>query len=314
MQKNRYIKECLILLNLLLGFVVMAQQEAQYTHYMHNTLAVNPAYAGSRDALTFAALNRSQWLGFKDAPHTQTFTMHGPAFKERAGLGLSLINDKIGPIRNTSVFIDFSYSIKLNSKSKLALGLKSGGSLFQAKLSSVETNTKGDVAFQNNISNVFMPNFGFGVYYHTQRFYAGVSSPKLLKNKFTSSVNNTSVVLNPENIHMFFIAGAMLDISKELQFKPTCYIKATENAPIEADVTATFIIQEKISLGGAYRTADAAALLLGYQINGQLYAGYSFDWSMGVKTFTTNFGSHEIMLRYDFIYKDKRNISSPRYF
>ena len=159
------------------SLVSLAQQVPMYTHYMYNTLVVNPAYAGSRDALTVTTLHRSQWVDFKGAPLTQTVTLHSPLRNEKLGLGLSLMNDKIGPVNNTSAFVNFAYRLKLNEKSKLAFGLSGGVNLLQSNLTSVDLDVNNDPVFLNNINNKVNPNFGFGLYYSRARFYAGVSSP-----------------------------------------------------------------------------------------------------------------------------------------
>ncbi len=292
-----------------------AQQVPMYTHYMYNTLVINPAYAGSRDALTVTALNRSQWVDFKGAPITQTLTIHAPLKNQNAGLGLSVTNDKIGPINNTSVFADFAYIMKLTPKSKLALGLSAGANIFQANLSALNLDQQNDPTFLNNINGKTTPNFGFGAYYSRERFYAGVSAPNLLQNTYSQvqQVNGTTLI-GKEQRHFYFIAGAVIKLSNDLDFKPTTFVKVTAGAPIQADVTASFIIVKKLTLGAMYRTGDALGALIGLDITEQLHVGYSFDWSYGLRTATYNMGSHEIMLRFDLISPEKRQIHSPRYF
>jgi type IX secretion system PorP/SprF family membrane protein len=312
MKNNRSTKAWLSLVLALFGISAFAQQDAMFTHYMYNTLAVNPAYAGSRDALTVTGLTRFQWVGFTGAPNTQTFTMHTPVKSENIGLGLSFINDKIGPIKTTSVYADFAYILKTGEKSKLAFGLKGGGSFFQANLNALDLDNKADATFQNNTVTKILPNFGFGVYYYMPRFYVGLSTPKLLTNTIKAKTNG--VVLNPEQRHYFFIIGTVFKLGNKLEFKPTAYVKVTEGAPVEADLTGTFIIDKKLLLGVTYRTGDAMSAIVGYQISDQFLLSYSYDWSFGLKTGKYNDGSHELMLRYDFIYKEKQKIRSPRYF
>lgn len=292
-----------------------AQQLPMFTHYMYNTLSVNPAYAGSRDALTITALHRSQWVNFSGAPVTQTLTMHAPLRSEHLGVGLSVSNDKIGPTNNTSVFADFAYIMRVSSKGRFALGLSGGANIFQAKLASLQLDQQVDPVFQNNITNRTTPNFGFGAYYYLPRFYAGVSVPNLLENSY-SEVQQTggNYLIAKEQRHYFLIAGAVLPLGDKLAFKPTVLLKVTNAAPAQADVTASFLIMDRLLLGAMYRTGDAAGALVGIDITQQLHLGYSFDWSFGVKTFDNNAGSHELVLRYDFIFSDKRQIHSPRYF
>jgi type IX secretion system PorP/SprF family membrane protein len=299
----------------LTGLVANAQQAPMYTHYMYNTLSVNPAYAGSRDALTITALHRSQWVDFKGAPLTQTLTLHAPLQNEHIGIGLSVTNDKIGPINNSSAFVDFAYIMKLTQKSKLALGLSAGANMFKANLSALNLDQQIDPVFQNNISNKITPNFGFGAYYSRERFYAGVSAPNLLQNSYSVITQaNGNTLIGKEQRHYFLIAGAVFNLSENLDFKPTALIKVTPAAPIQGDVTASFIIMNRLLLGVMYRTGDAVGGLVGVDITEQFHIGYSYDWSLGLQTSKYNKGSHEIMLRYDFISGSKKQIHSPRYF
>lgn len=301
---------------LILGsLAINAQQVPMYTHYMYNTLSVNPAYAGSRDALSVTGLHRSQWVGFKGSPVTQTITMHGPLKSKHIGLGLTLLNDKIGPNNNTSVFADFAYIMKMTEKSKLALGLSAGANIWQAGLNALQLDEQSDPVYQSNISNRLTPNFGFGAYYSRERFYAGISAPNLLQNNYSvvDLANGTSLIAK-EQRHYFFIAGAVLNITDNLAFKPTTLIKVTPAAPVQEDFTASFIIAKKLLLGAMFRTGDAFGALVGFDITEQFHAGYSFDWSYGLKTGKYNQGSHELVLRYDFKFSDNKQIHSPKYF
>jgi len=301
----------LLFLALTLGCLsVKAQQDPMYTHYMNNTLSVNPAYAGSRDALTVTALQRMQWVNFNGAPITQSITMHTPLRNEHIGIGLSILNDKIGRSDNTSVFFDYAFIMKLNAESKLSLGLSAGMNLFQADWNSIVLDQPNDPAFQYAIKNHVLPNFGFGAYYSRERFYAGFSIPDLLQNNY--SVDNA--LIGKEQRHYFFIAGSVLQLNENLAFKPTTLIKLTNAAPIEAELTASFIILKKVLVGAMYRTGDAFGGLVGFDLTDQLHVGYSYDWSFGLQTLRYNQGSHELVVRYDFSLFDKRQIHSPRYF
>jgi type IX secretion system PorP/SprF family membrane protein len=294
---------------------ISAQQLPAFTHYMYNMLSVNPAYAGSRDALTVTALHRSQWVGFEGAPVTQTLTVHTPLENEHIGLGLSVVNDKIGPTNNTSAFLYYSYIMRLTSKSKLAFGLGAGLNMFQANFDNLNLDMPVDPTFQNNFSNYMTPNFGLGVYYSRERFYAGISSPYLVENKY-STLNQVDqiTVLGNERRQYYVIAGTILRLTESLALKPTTLIKVTQAAPIQADITASFIFMKKFILGGMWRTGDSMGVLVGLDITEQLHFGYSYDFSYGLTTTVYNQGTHEIMLRYDFIFSNKRQIHSPRYF
>ena len=297
------------------GLHLQAQQAPMYTHYMNNTLMINPGYAGSRDALTITALHRSQWVDFSGAPLTQTLTMHTPLRSEHIGIGLAVSNDKIGPLRTTGIFADFAYIMKLSPKAKLAFGLSGGANIFQADMSQMDLDQQNDAVFQTSIHNHTTPNFGFGIYYSMERFYAGVSIPNLLENSYSEITQaNGNTLIGKEQRHCYFIAGAMIRLNDNLSLKPTTFIKVTAAAPVQADITASFIIMKRLLLGAMFRTGDAFGALVGFDITEQLHAGYSYDWSYGLQTGKYNQGSHEIMLRYDFVFRSKKQIHSPRYF
>jgi type IX secretion system PorP/SprF family membrane protein len=304
----------LLLLSTIVSWEIQAQQDAQYTHYMFNTLSVNPAYAGSREALTVTGLHRSQWVGFPGAPKTQTLTIHSPFLKDKIGLGLSFINDKIGPTKTTSIYSDFAYKIQVGERGKLSFGLKGGINMRSNDLVALKTIQQGDDSFTTNVASEVLMNFGFGLYYNRKRFYTGLSVPRLLENNFQE--NQTSEGLAKDNRHLFYIVGGVIDVSKKnkIKIKPTALVKYTRGAPLDVDLTATFLILEKLWIGPMYRLGDAVGGLIGFNITDQLSAGYSFDWSTTNKTSKYNSGSHEVMLRYDLIYKNKRKIRSPRYF
>jgi type IX secretion system PorP/SprF family membrane protein len=302
-----------------IGFVLgmqflSAQQQAMFTHYAFNTLAVNPGYAGSREALTVTGLHRSQWVGFDGAPITQTLTLHSPIANEKLGLGLSFLNDKIGPMNNTSLYADLAYSIPVSTRSKLALGLKTGVDLMQADLAEVNTIQGNDNSFAESIRNQWLPNFGLGAYYHNPTWYLGLSVPRILQNDISTVTGSQGTSSAKEVRHFFLIAGTVFSLSPNVKLKPTTYFKVTEAAPVEADLTAMFIFKDKLELGVMGRTGDAVGALLGYNISPALRVGYSFDWSFVNNTAKYNFGSHELMFRYDFVFNENKKIRSPRYF
>lgn len=308
MKKRYYITLAISIM--MFSNLVKAQQDAMFTHYMYNTLWLNPAYAGTRDAFTITGIHRSQWVGFDGAPTDQSLTMHTPFLNGKMGAGLSVLNDEIGPTQSTLLALDLSYQVKLSRKSKLSFGLKGLANFYRNNLSTLTLDQQTDAAFAQNV-NTILPNIGAGLYYYRERFYVGVSSPRLLENKLNSA---SASLESKEQRHYFFIIGGVLDLSKNIKLKPTAFIKATQNAPIEGDVTATFIFNDKFNLGAMYRTGDAVGALIGYNFTEQFYIGYSFDWSMANTTGKYNNGSHEIMLRYDLISKTKAKIKSPRFF
>lgn len=307
-------KKLICALGVILSLSAYAQQDAMFTHYMYNTLSVNPAYVGSRDALTITGLNRNQWVGFDGAPVTQTLTVHSPIGSDQVGLGLSVVQDKIGPLKTTALYGDFAFRIQLTQKSKLAFGLKGGVNFFSADLPSLDLDQPNDALFAQKVDNRLMPNFGFGVYYSRERFYAGISTPKLLQNNYYEGTTMASLSKAKEQGHYFFIMGSVFTLSKFVDFKPSTLVKVTKGAPMEIDVTGLFEFNNKLIAGPMYRSGDAFGMLAGLNITDQLMVGYSFDFSTTNRTLKYNQGSHEVVLRYDFIYSNIHRIKSPRYF
>ncbi|WP_405245988.1 type IX secretion system membrane protein PorP/SprF [Cellulophaga sp. Asnod2-G02] len=238
-----------------------AQQDAQYTQYMYNTISVNPAYAGSRGVLSIAALHRSQWVGLDGAPTTQTLNLHTPVSR-RVGLGLSIVNDEIGNGTNQDTYFDaaFSYTIPTSEEGKLSFGLKAGGHFLNIDFSKLRN--YGAESNLPNVDNKFSPNFGAGVYYHTDKFYSGLSVPNFLQTEhFDSAGTNSSSFLAEERLNIYFITGYVFDLNPNLKFKPAGLVKAVKGAPLQIDVSANFLINDKFSVGAAYRWDAAVSLL-----------------------------------------------------
>lgn len=291
-----------------------AQQDAQYTQYMYNTISVNPAYAGSRGVLSIAALHRSQWVGLDGAPTTQTLNLHTPVSR-RVGLGLSIVNDEIGNGTNQDTYFDaaFSYTIPTSEEGKLSFGLKAGGHFLNIDFSKLRN--YGAESNLPNVDNKFSPNFGAGIYYHTDKFYSGLSVPNFLQTEhFDSAGTNSSSFLAEERLNIYFITGYVFDLNPNLKFKPAGLVKAVKGAPLQIDVSANFLINDKFSVGAAYRWDAAVSLLAGFQISEQLMLGLAYDketTDLGATRF--NDGSFEVFLRYEFLTRYKKVIT-PRFF
>ena len=289
--------------------VLLAQQDPLYSQYMFNTLAFNPAYAGSGDVFTVMALSRHQWVGFEGAPTTQTILAHSPLRSQNLALGLSVINDKLGPTRQTGVFADFAYRIRTGESSRLAFGLKGGFNSFRADLASLST-VDPDQA-NVDIQGKMLPNFGFGLFWHTPLAYVGVSAPKLLENETVEATNGV-LTTGGEERHYFVMGGYVMDLGRDLKFKPSFLGRLVAGAPLSLDVNANFLLRERIWFGAMYRLGNSFGLLGQYQVNDQLRIGYAFDLTT-TKLGAYNAGTHEIMLSYDLRFIKGRTIS-PRYF
>ena len=290
-----------------------AQQDPQFTHYMYNTLSVNPAYAGSRDVLNISALHRQQWVGLDGAPTTQTVFVHTPLRNRKMGVGFSVVNDRIGPLNQTFFYADYSYTVRLTETIKLSFGLKAGLNWFQPKIADLHTITANDPSFTGStMESVIRPNLGAGIYLHHDHWYVGASAPRLIQNKFNlgGSGNDTASVM--ELRHMFFIAGGVIPISSELKLKPTAQVKVVQNAPLSIDATLELLVRDRFSIGGGMRYKDSYYGMAGYQFSSQFRAGISYDYT-STRLQNVNNGTVEVMLSYDFLNKQDK-LRSPRYF
>ena len=260
-------------LMLISGTSLYAQQDAQYTQYMYNTVSVNPAYAGSRGNLTVGALHRSQWVGLDGAPTTQTFNVHSPIGYRGIGIGLSVVNDKIGPTSETNFDIDFSYTVYTSNEGRLSFGIKAGGNLLDVKFSELNQFTT-DPSLAVDIDNRFSPNFGAGVYYHNEHFYAGLSVPRFLQ---TSHFDETSLSTAREEMNFYFITGYVWDLNDFLKFKPTVLAKVVQGAPLQIDISANFMLSDKFILGAAYRWDAAVSGMLGFNVSEGFLIGLGYS-------------------------------------
>ncbi|WP_443634958.1 PorP/SprF family type IX secretion system membrane protein [Candidatus Marifrigoribacter sp. Uisw_064] len=307
-----------ILLLVLLGtLAVQSQQDPQYTQYMYNTQVINPAYAGSGDALSVGLLYRTQWVGLEGAPKTATLTGHMPIGSlDNMGLGLSIVTDEIGPAKETNLVVDYSYTINTSANAQLAFGIKAGIDLLDVDFNKLNQNPNTpDSQLVNNVDNKFQPQIGAGAYYYTDNYYIGLSVPNFLTtNHFDeSSITNTSIEsLAAERLHYFLIAGYVFDINDNLKFKPATLIKAISGSPLQADFSANFLINDKFTLGAAYRWSAAMSAMVGFQATEQIFIGFGYDYqTTDIEDFSD--GSYEFMLRFDVFHKPER-VLTPRFF
>ena len=292
-----------------------AQQDAQFTQYMYNTININPAYAGSRETMSIFGLYRTQWVGLDGAPQTGTFSINTPIEGTKLGVGLGIINDRIGPADETNVAADVSYTIKTSQDWKLAFGVKASANLlnidFVNKLS-VFSGT--DPKLQPNIDNKFSPNIGAGLYWYSDVSYIGLSVPNFLETQHfdRASTANSQNFVAKERMNFYFIAGKVIPLSEDIKFKPALLSKIVSGAPLQIDVSGNFLFNEKFVLGAAYRWSAAVSLMAGFQFDPSWYIGYGYDLET-TKLANFNSGSHEIFLRYE-LFKNYDRIISPRFF
>lgn len=295
----------------LLSGTMSAQQEVQNSLYMFNGSILNPAYAGSRDALSIVADYRNQWSGWKGAPTTSSFIMHTPLMRESIGVGLNVVNDVVGPTNKTALYGDFAYRIRLNKNNdRLCFGIRAGADLIRNNLAALRVNDATDPLVVNNLNfstNVF--NTGFGIYYYGKRHFIGLTAPKILANKLSTDPNFAK---STQVLHYYLIAGYVFKLNSLWDLKPGVAVKYTQNAPLSIDGNLSVLFNEKIWFGVMYRYGAAAGANIVYNITKQMRIGYAYDYSL------TNMGryspsTHEIMLGFDFLSNTKA-LKSPRYF
>lgn len=290
-------------------FEVQAQQDAQYTHYMYNTININPAYAGSRGAVSIFGLHRTQWVGLEGAPTTNAFSINAPITNSRLGVGLSFVNDKIGPADENAISVDVSYTVPTSEKYNLSFGIKGTANLFNVDFTKLRRYNITDPRFQNNIDNEFSPNVGAGVYFHSDRLYLGLSVPNFLETKHFDD-NSSSAA--SERMHYYFIGGYVFDLSSEIKFKPAFLAKAVQGAPLQLDVSGNVLFNEKFSLGVAWRWDAAVSAMAGFQVTRGMFIGYAYDMET-TRLANYNSGSHEVFLRFE-LFKNYSQAVSPRFF
>ncbi len=288
--------------------VSFAQQDAQFTQYMYNTININPAYAGSRGALSIFALHRTQWVGLDGAPVTNAVSMNTPLNNSNLGLGISIINDKIGPTQENTLSADLSYTVPTSETFKLSFGIKATANLFDLNVSKLNPVNANDPNLQN-FNNKFSPNIGAGMYLHSNKAYVGLSVPNFIE---TNRYDDNEVKIFKEKINYYLIAGYVFDLNNSIKFKPALLTKMVEGAPLQVDVSGNFMFIDKFVVGVAYRWSAAMSAMVGFQVSDGMYIGYGYDLET-TNLENYNSGSHEIFFRYE-LFKNNNKITTPRFF
>lgn len=297
----------LIFVLILTASASFAQQDAQFTQYMYNTINVNPAYAGSRGVMSIFGLHRTQWVGLDGAPVTNALSFNTPINNSNIGIGLSAINDRIGPTVENTLSVDVSYTVQTSETYKLSFGVKGTGNFFNLDASKLNPLVDNDPSLVNY--NKFSPNVGAGVYLHSDKSYVGVSVPNFIQSNRYDSDN---VAIFKERINYYLIAGHVFDLNPNIKFKPALLTKLVTGSPLQVDVSGNFMFYDKFVIGAAYRWDAAVSALAGFQITDGLYIGYGYDMET-TKLRKYNSGSHEVFLRFE-LFNNYNKIVSPRFF
>lgn len=305
---------CLWILMSMLPFgksVLLAQQDPQYSQYMFNQLAINPAYAGSKEAISTSIYYRNQWTGISGTPKTETFSIHSPMRKKKVAVGFNIIADQIGPKSSIGVLGSYAYRIKIRN-GKLSLGLRAGIYQYDYNWQGITHKDAADpIYLGGNQVIVYVPTADAGAYYYTNTMFAGFSAAHLDNGKLTSP--NSRLDEAQLKTHFFLTGGKAFDISDKLIFSPSVMVKRVAGAPISADLNFSFLLQNRLWLGMSLRSRYGVVAYAQVNITDKFKIGYAFDF--GINKAGRNLGtSHEIMISYDFRVSSKTPFFSPRYF
>ena len=294
-----------------------AQFDAMFTQYMFNEMFINPAYAGSNGAMSATLLHRQQWVNFAGRPVTTSFSLHGPVIDDKMGIGLSVLNEKIGVLQRNLIYGDYAYRLKVQETGTLALGLMAGVETQYNRFSELKVNNDGtsDPQLSYNSPNIVAPNLGTGVYYHTKTFYGGLSIPRLINNQVNFENGGAAVKTSKVQLgkcSYYITAGNMFVINEEIKIRANTMIKYVPSAPLQIDLGGNLLIRDMFWAGLSYRSGSALSILLGVQVNKQFLVNYAYDYGVNqIQKYSQ--GTHEFVLNYLFAYKGKK-VVTPRYF
>lgn len=291
-----------------------AQQLPQFTQYMFNTVSINPAYAGSRGTFSAVGLHRSQWVGIDGGPETQTLSIHSPLKNEKVGVGGSFINDKLGYENFSYLYGDFSYTIQTGANTKLAFGIKAGMTHYSIDQELLTDPSVVQDPFFNDVSNRWSPNVGAGLYWHSDKWYMGLSAPRILNTDYNKGGQGNIDYVALERVSYYLTGGYVFDLSEDVKLKPSALLKATNGAPLSVDLSANVLFYDKFWIGGGYRINESASslgMIADFQVSKQLRLGYAYEYPLSdIRAYTS--GTHEVLLIFE-VFKSTR-IKSPRYF
>ena len=295
-----------IALVLLLGglFLVNAQKEPQYTQYMYNIGSFNPAYVGTTETPEIMGAYRAQWLSIPGAPRTLRLGANVPFTNEKMGMGINVMSDQLGPSSQTYIDLAYSYQLNLSENTKLSFGMDVGGSFLNVDFAKGTFENPGEPILDREQINRFYPTIGAGLFlYGEDTWYLGASIPNFL----TDGIYNDDVAtIIEDKIQFNFIGGYVFDLSESLKFKPAFLLNYINGAPLNSNVSANFLFNEKFTMGASYRIGNAFSGLAGFQVGGGTFIGYSYDYNTNALGQFNN-GSHEIVLKFYLGGREGRN-------
>jgi len=290
------------LIFLLMPLSLAGQLSPVTNQYILNPLTINPSYAGNRGGLSVAAFYRKQWTGITGAPQTISLEVDAPVLSSKLGLGLTIVNDKIGVTKSTQFMTDYSYKINIGDEGHLSLGLGAGLMTTNTAWSELVVLDPGDEYYLIDSKVFVVPDFSFGTYYYVKNYFVGFSIPKLLGYKFNFDKNKYSLHVKPENYYYVLNTGYMVSLGTRTKFFPSTLITYSPGEKLLYDINAHFSLFDRMWIGASYRSDRSVSALLQFAVNRQFKIAYSYDYDLGELGSYSN-GSHEVMLRYEFSYR-----------
>lgn len=317
-------KKILITASFLLAVtMIFAQQDQQYTQFMYNKLSYNPAYAGSNDAACLTAVYRKQWIGLEGAPETQVLSFNMPFLNKRVGAGLNLSRNTIGISETWTLDGSYAYRLRLGH-GYMSIGLQGsvryvGRNFLDDRLVST-SELPMDSAIDMEQKSKYVPNFGAGLYYNTEKFYVGLSAPRILANNI--DFNDVGTVIGREVRHFYLMSGVRLKLAEKIELNPQVLLKYAASTPFDVDFNLNLIFMDRFTVGATYRTGGSSVtgigesidLLVGAQITDHILLALSYDITLSeLKDY--NSGSIEAAIRYCFGKPtDNGDYINPRFF
>jgi type IX secretion system PorP/SprF family membrane protein len=291
----------LIFIFLIISSYTYAQHNVLYSQYYFSGILINPAYAGSQNALNLTSIYRNQWTGIEGAPKNLSIGIHSPLKNDKVNLGLIFLNNKFGITCESRAMAVYAYKLKLG-KGALSFGLQGGVEYYKNDLTQIRSTDNGDPVFEPSVEKKIHGIFGAGIFYKSENMIAGLSVPILYSTRKDYSISYSPVILS---------TGFLCKMNDNIVIKPAGLVRYIKNSPVEGDISAAVYYKEVIGLGVGYRSNEAVYGYLDLKLNEQFSVGYCYDYTLSSLNLYSN-GSHEFMLRYIFSYK--LNTKSPRYF
>lgn len=306
----RFIRQILLIVGVGCTLFSAGQHTPLTSQYLFNGLLINPAYAGSRDALTANLTHRQQWVGFEGAPITQVMSLHSPLSRSKLGMGIVLYNDHIGVSNETGLFSNTAYRIRFR-QGKLAFGIGAGITMLRANWNEVALQDNNDQSFNGVSKAAIRPNFSGGAYYYTKSWYVGASMPFVLVHRYDLVNGGYDLATERFDMQPMLTGGHMIEVNDDLKLKPTTLIRYRLESGVQCDISCNAIYKENIWVGFSYRTGDALIGMVEFLPTPQWRFGYSYDLGLSAIRPYHN-GSHELMVQYEFGYRIR--VRDPRYF